>query len=182
MMILPGRACADPAQAKWPAMIWRLAHALSVPGELAQQAAVVTEFMIGALDVIDDVIDDESTAGNTGRAVNAGLALLSLAQAAGHELTGELPAAQGRLVWPCLTQALLVATAGEDLDILSESDSTVDESAALAMTERKSGALVAMAFELAGILHTSDPDMLSRLAEIGRQIGVLNQLDNDLQG
>ena len=163
-------------------MIWRLTQALSVPAELAQDAAVVTEFMIGALDVVDDVIDDESRADNASRAINAGIALLALAHAAGGELAKRLPADQGGLVGPCLSNALLVSTAGEDLDILFESDPTVDEAAALAMTEKKSGPLVAMAFELAGILHTSDPALLARLAEIGRQVGLLNQLDNDLQG
>jgi geranylgeranyl pyrophosphate synthase len=181
-MARPGRALYDAKRAKWPAMVLQVAATFGASEELALHAATVVELIIGALDVVDDVVDGElGPEFPVNRSLNATLALLSLADAAAQPLAQRLPYSRFLLFREAIQQGLLTATTGEDADIRFEDDQAVDEQAALDMTARKSGALVGMAFRLAAALSTADPAILDDIRDFGVQVGVVVQLDNDAQ-
>ncbi len=181
-MSRPGRALHDPAKAKWPAIVLQVSDALGAPTELALEAATVVEFVIGALDVVDDIIDDElepELPGN--RCLNATLALLALAEGLTLSLSQRLSPPRLAAFRASVQDALVSATQGEEQDILFEAEAMLDEQAALEMTEAKSGSLVAMAFRAAASLASEDPSTLDALAELGKYVGVSYQLQNDAE-
>jgi geranylgeranyl diphosphate synthase type I len=181
-MSRPGRALHDPAKAKWPAIMLQAGVALGASAEEVLDAATVVEFVIGALDIIDDVVDEELDADlPQSRCLNATLALLALAEVATLRLSQRLSPSRAHLFRGAVQDAIAAATIGEDLDILFEQDQNVEETAALDMTSRKSGSLVAMAFRAAASLGTEDAAVLDGVAELGRQVGIIYQLQNDAE-
>jgi len=163
-------------------MVLQVATVLGASAGLALPAATVVEFVIGALDVIDDVVDDELDAQfSMSRSLNGTLALLALADVATQRLSQDLPFSQLALFRSAISRGLVEATKGEDLDILYEDRAMVDEQAALCMTAQKSGSLVAMVLQLAGALATDNLGILNSLAEFGTHVGTIAQLQNDAQ-
>ncbi len=179
-MSRPGRALHDPAKAKWPAIMLQVGDALGASREEVLEAATAVEFIIGALDIIDDIVDEELDPDlAVGRCLNATLALLALAEVVTLRLSQRLSPSRADLFRGAVQEGVAAATTGEDLDILFEQDQNVDETAALDMTSRKSGSLVAMAFRAAASLATEDAAVLDGLAELGRRVGIIYQLQND---
>ncbi|HLY65650.1 MAG TPA: polyprenyl synthetase family protein, partial [Chloroflexota bacterium] len=104
-----------------------------------------------------------------------------LAEETSFRLSQRLSPSRVAQVRASIKDALITATKGEDVDILFEDVNSVDEEAAIEMTEQKSGALVAMAFRLAASVATDDKAILKAVAEFGTQVGTISQLENDAQ-
>jgi geranylgeranyl pyrophosphate synthase len=178
-----------------PAGIWALIPmyvarycAPDVNPELISCVALSCECFLCALDLLDDVEDDDSTTlrqqlGDA-RLLNVATALLALASqsllsATRHGLSNE------RLfsLLAVLHAKWLRATQGQHRDLLVEKQAMQDISSeeCLRITEDKSGSLVSLACSLATI-STSAPEQIRDLfASAGLQVGIAYQLDNDIR-
>ena len=59
LMARPGRALAPGGRAEWPALVCEPCRVLGGDARAAQRAATAVEFAVAAIDVADDLVDDE---------------------------------------------------------------------------------------------------------------------------
>jgi len=79
-------------------------------------------------------------------------------------------------------QGLLSTCIGQDLDVLQETNASGDAELAYAITQRKSGALVAAACQIGAALATDDAAILALIGTFSFHVGITAQLLNDIAG
>ncbi|HEU4793078.1 MAG TPA: polyprenyl synthetase family protein [Nitrolancea sp.] len=184
LMARPGRILAPGGSSEWSKLVLGTARALDGDQRSAVIAAAAVEFIAATVHFVDDLVDDEwdEEAGEPGRGLNASLALNWLAHRCLDELVGRVGLERTHLIGNLITQGILAACAGEDLDLLLETTADVSEDLAHEMTCRKSGSLIAMACQVGAAVATDDPEVLELMGAFGRHVGVVAQLLNDLAG
>jgi geranylgeranyl pyrophosphate synthase len=179
----PGRIlCSSGGPAIWPDSVQAVAAALGASADATAVAAAAVEFAVAAIDVADELIDDEWQGDNRSkaRAMNGSVALSFLAQQCVAELAPLLGAQRAAHVGAVISEGSLACCAGQDLDTCLEGTDASDEQAH-EMTVRKSGSLVAMAFRTAAAVACDDQDVIDAACVLGTHIGVIGQILNDLQ-
>lgn len=141
------------------------------------KAAAAVEMMILALDIIDDIQDEDHTDMPWCRmpkeiALNLALGFLSLSQEV--LLRSGWPAEQARSIAALFNDQLLAAINGQTLDLLNEIETEEDY---LSMVRQKSAALLVCACMTGVILATGSADQ--RVAEYAEEIGIAAQIKND---
>lgn len=156
--------------------------------ETAVPAAAGIEFFAAALDVFDDVEDQDAGEAlwqkyGRAQALNVANGLLSLAQLA----IGRLDQAKvGSISVTRAAEAMarcgIAACAGQQFDLDWESRASVTEAEYIRMTGMKSGSLVECACCLGAILAQADETTVACLSTFGRQLGIGAQITNDARG
>ena len=169
---------------RWPPYVFETCRALDGDEAAAVAAAAAVECAVAAIDVVDDLIDDEwtSCAQDRPRALNASVALAFLAQHCAAQVAGALGPERALLIQAILSEGTVGSCAGQDLDVVLETTADVSEERALEATWRKSGSLVAMACQVGAALATDESRVLDLAGTFGRHVGVCAQLLNDLAG
>jgi len=113
-----------------------------------------------------------------GQAINAGDALLALALRVA--LRADLPGAVKLQAQEALVSATLAMIEGQVLDLAAEGK-PLDGEGYLGMARRKTGALLGCAFVL-GALAAGRPDLWGTSQELGEELGLAFQIQDDLLG
>ncbi|HEY6539636.1 MAG TPA: polyprenyl synthetase family protein [Ktedonobacteraceae bacterium] len=172
----------------WPLLTLLVAQHFS-PGidlAFAGSVAIATECFVCALDLLDDVEDEDQTAIirelGVARALNVSTTLLTLAQHTFLSLSQQSirPALILRLLG-AMHEATLVATSGQHRDLLAErrkaGDLTREECIEIAAA--KAGAIMRLACLSGAICAGASKAERTEIAEIGELLGIAHQLDND---
>lgn len=172
----------------WPLLTLLVARCISprIALSFASSVAIATECFVCALDLLDDVEDEDQTPIllelGAARALNTSTALIALAQQA--LLSCLQSGADQPLVLRLLDtmqEALLVATSGQHRDILAEQrearDLTREECIEIAAA--KAGAIMRLACLLGAICAGATDAERAEFAEMGELLGIAHQLDND---
>jgi len=183
----------DPQRLTLPAGVWPLltllvAQSIS-PGIdplLASSVALAVECYVCAIDLLDDVMDEDQTttlqALGVARTLNVSTALLTLAQQAILSLSqqGAAPALVLRLLETLQESALAVA-AGQHRDVLAEQrpvqEFTREE--CIGIAEAKAGSIMRLACRLGALCAGADDALYEQFSEFGELLGIAHQLDND---
>ena len=172
----------------WPLLTLLVAQYFSPDINLAfaGSVAIATECFVCALDLLDDVEDEDQTPIiqelGAARVLNVSTTLLTLAQHAFLSLSqlSIKPALILRLLGT-MREATLVATSGQHRDLLAEQrkagDLTREECIEIAAA--KAGAIMRLACVLGAICAGASKAEQAEFAEIGELLGVAHQLDND---
>lgn len=184
LMARPGRILSPDSSSEWSKMVLGTARALGGDQRSAVIAAAAVEFIAATVHIVDDLVDDEwdDEAGNPGRGMNASLAFNWLAHRCLDDITERVGMERARLFGNLMSEGILAACAGEDLDLVLESATDVSEDLAHEMTCRKSGSLIAMACQVGAAVATDDPGVLELAGVFGKHVGMVAQLLNDLAG
>ena len=184
LLARPGRILAPDGAAKWPVMVLDTCQALGGDPAAAIGAAAAVEFAVAAIDVLDDVIDDEwaDDVRQQRRAANAGLTLGWLAQHCALRLAESLGAARAQLITTLIGEGALASCVGQDGDLALETRAEASEELALAVTCLKSGSLAAMACRVGAACADDDPAILREIGRFGHHVGVVAQVLNDIAG
>lgn len=146
-------------------------------GQQIYRAAAAVELMILALDIMDDLQDEDHMdmpwhALPKSIALNLSLALLTLSQ---ETLLGcNFPTAYIHKAAAFLSRQVLIATNGQTLDLLNEIG---NEEEYLNMVKQKSAALLVCACMTGVILATGEESAL--VQEYGQEMGISAQIRND---
>ena len=157
--------------------------------EASIPVAVAVELLGTALDIFDDIQDGDGALLRTHSVpmlINAAMALRECAQVALGDT--RLPVPLQAALSHAIASDTLRSVGGQTMDIAFEALPEVTLDAALAMTERKSGSLVGLVYRtgaMAGAyavgLGVRRAKQLGDLfAALGRNLGVILQLENDL--
>lgn len=181
-----------------PLLTMLMASYLSPQADLqaACDAALCLECQLCAFDLLDDVEDGDRTATlqklGVGRALNTATALLFLAQQSIQALEPPLPLdpageqagralARFRRCREALVESSLVACSGQHQDLLSEGQ-PVEQFAlkdGLAIAAAKAGSLLRLGCLLGALCVDAPDEICDLVAELGSNLGVAHQLDND---
>ena len=148
--------------------------------------AIAVECFVCALDLLDDVEDEDQTpslrALGVARALNVATALLMLAQQAILSLAQQaVPPGRILSLLETLEASALTATAGQHRDLLAEQRSaqelTLEE--CIEIAAGKAGALMRLACRLGALCAGADDVVCEHFSELGELLGIAHQLDND---
>lgn len=183
-----GTAQSDVPAGSWSLLTLLVAQCISphIGPAFASQVAIATECFVCALDLLDDVEDEDQTPIllelGVARALNISTTLLALAH---HALLSCLQSgADPPLVLHLLDliqEALLIATSGQHRDLLAEQrearDLTREECIEIAAA--KAGAVMRLACLLGATCAGATATECAEFAEMGELLGIAHQLDND---
>ncbi len=165
-----------------------LAVCRSICGQIqhALPAAAAIEFFVAALDVLDDIEDEDNEMAlwkRHGRALalNASTALLMLAQLAAARL--RLKSVSNVTVaraMEMIASSGAMACAGQHYDIEYESRPSISEAQYFKMIGMKSAALVECASRIGALLAGADDRQIESLGMFGRYLGIAYQIENDV--
>jgi geranylgeranyl pyrophosphate synthase len=148
--------------------------------------ALAVECVICALDLLDDVEDEDQTPIlkelGPARVLNVSTALLMLAQRMVLSIAqSEFPAESILRLLDAVQESLLVATTGQQRDLLAEQRAveqmTVEE--CIEIAAEKAGALMSLACRMGTLCAGADDEVCQDYALPGQLLGISHQLDND---
>lgn len=184
LLARPGRLFSTEVRTKWPAFVLTPCEALSGDPRAGVRAAAAVELAITAGDVFDDVADGDETdlPGGKARALNAGVALLCASHQCIADLRQHIEAQRVIAVSGLMAAGIARACQGQDLDLEMEGRIDVSEEASYRATDLKSGSLVSMACQVGVAVATDQTNLIEGVGELGRHIGIVAQLLNDIAG
>jgi geranylgeranyl diphosphate synthase type II len=168
-----------------PVLLLLVAEAHGASVDRALPAALAVEVFHNFTLVHDDLMDndDERRGGPTvhakwdpGTAVLTGDFLMGLS----YDLLGQVEGTDTEALYAVYHPMVERLCAGQALDASFETSAEVSVEAYLDMIDRKTGALLAAAFELGGLIGGAPPPQHERLAEAGRFVGRAFQIQDDL--
>jgi len=152
----------------------------------ASSVALAVECFVCAIDLLDDVMDEDQTTTlqvlGVARTLNVSTALLTLAQQAilSHSQQGAAPALVLRLL-ETLQESTLVVAAGQHRDVLAErrpvQEFTREE--CIEIAKAKAGSIMRLACRLGALCAGADEKLCEQFSEFGELLGIAHQLDND---
>lgn len=154
----------------------------------ATSVAIAVEVYICALDLLDDIEDDDQTPVvvelGVARVLSVATTLLFLSQQAllsTAQYAG--PVRVMRLI-EALSIASLTATSGQHRDILTAESSVTEltPQVCVEILTAKSGSLMSLACRLGALCAGASAEESERWAHLGKLLGVAHQLDNDAHG
>lgn len=159
---------------------------------LALPAAAAVELVHNFSLIHDDIEDgDEERRGRATvwriwgqpQAINAGDAMHGLARLALLGLDGRgVPPAKVLRAASILDETCVELCEGQYLDISYENQFDINIDAYLEMIARKTAALMACSFELGALLGTEDETLVERFRRLGRKMGLVYQIRDDILG
>jgi geranylgeranyl pyrophosphate synthase len=172
----------------WPLLTLLVAQHISphIDPILAGNVAIATECFVCALDLLDDVEDEDQTPIvqelGSARVLNVSTTLLTLAQQAFLSLLQHsIDQALVLRLLGSMQEAMVVATSGQHRDLLAEqrkaSDLTREECIEIAAA--KAGAIMRFACLVGAINAGASEVECAEIAEMGELLGIAHQLDND---
>ncbi len=154
--------------------------------ERAASVAVAMECYVCALDLLDDVEDDDQTpivsSLGTARALNASTTLLALAQQAIFALRRrDVSSSQVLRLLETLDACTMEAVTGQHRDLLAEGRSVHDLSReeCIDIAAGKAGGIMRAACLLGAVNAGAKKSVLRQFADVGTSLGIAHQLDND---
>ncbi len=170
---------------RWPLLVFAIVEAIAPESDMQQigYIAVATECFICALDLLDDIEDEDKTTIieqiGQARTLNVSTALLMLAyqyiiqSGLSNDLIMRLIAT--------LQDHTIRAIEGQHLDLCTEAQeaSTFNFSQCITIAERKAGSLLELVCHLAALCGYANEALCKKLVELGRLVGIAAQLDND---
>lgn len=183
-----GGTLSDKPPMRWGSMVFQACQSASSGSwEPAVPAAAALELLAAALELFDDLEDEDSSVFETGRekalAMNAACGLLIASQLCAFRLHN-CPdvAAKAPKVCGLLLSAGLRIGGGQHLDLTYEGRPDVSPDECLAIASLKSAELVKCAFEVGAALGTDHEHLVSLHAMFGWHLGMFAQVMNDIDG
>jgi geranylgeranyl pyrophosphate synthase len=152
----------------------------------ASSVAVAVECFVRAIDLLDDVIDEDQTptlqALGMPRTLNVSTALLTMAQQALLSLAEQgIAPLHILLLLNTMQESALIVTTGQQRDVLAEQrpaqDFTLEE--CIEIASAKAGSMMRLACRLGALCAGADNQLCEQFSELGELLGVSHQLDND---
>lgn len=172
----------------WALLPWLVAKDLkpSIDSTAACTVAIAIEFLICALDLLDDIEDGDKTPIvlqlGTARTLNVSTTLLLLTQSALLSLTElGIPSERILALIKILQGTTLSAAIGQHGDIVGEQQEieqyTYDD--CIRIARGKAGSLMHLACTIGCVFVGMDEQVCQFFAELGELLGIAHQLDND---
>jgi geranylgeranyl pyrophosphate synthase len=172
----------------WPLLTLLVAQHFSshIDSTLVSSVAVAAECFVCALDLLDDVEDEDQTPIlqelGVARVLNISTTLLALAQRTIISLLQQgVDAVLVLRLLGLMQEATLVATSGQHRDLLAEKHKAADltREECIEIAAAKAGAIMRLACLSGAVCAGASEVECAEFAEMGELLGVAHQLDND---
>lgn len=185
----------DGTKAKLPAGYWALLPLLiartinpTIDMSVAGTVAVAVECLMSAIDLLDDVEDDDQTSIileiGSARALNTSTVLVMLAQRMILSLSQyQVSPLLIIKILHTIQNSVIIAAIGQHQDLLAEKQSVSDFTYrdCLEIAERKGGELLSLACHLGALIAEANEGVCEKFAELGKLLGIVGQFENDNQ-
>ncbi len=168
-----------------PLLIAQYANS-QIDNTVASSVGVAIECFVCALDLLDDVEDEDQTPMvqklGVARTLNVSTTLLMLAQQALLSLAQQhIPYERVLLLLDTLQSSALHATAGQHRDLLAEQRTATDmtDEECIEIATGKAGAIMRLACLMGALVADADETLCEHFSEMGELLGIAHQLDND---
>lgn len=183
----------NPQDSTLPAGVWSLLTLLvaqhvspDIDPLIASSVAIAVECYVCALDLLDDIEDEDQTLVvrelGAARVLNVSTTLLMLTQRAILSLSqqGIAPTHILRLL-DTLQESVLVATVGQHRDLLAEQQSAQDFTSeeCIEIAKAKAGSIMRLACRMGALCANANDVVCEQFSELGELLGIAHQLDND---
>ena len=174
-----------------PLLLLLTAYAQGGNWENTLSAAAAVELMHNFSLIHDDIEDgSELRRGRptvwvkwgTAQAINAGDAMLGLAQLAVLRDAENMPAKDGISLFRRFNRTLLELTGGQHLDLVYEGASELNVHQYDRMVAGKTGALLAACFEMGAVAGGAEASQVEQMFSVGRAVGRAFQIQDDWLG
>jgi geranylgeranyl diphosphate synthase, type I len=186
----PGRCLAEREELSRPWFLLPMVVCEAICGEFkkALPLAASRQIFSAAADVFDDIEDADSTisvAAKYGPAIatNTATTLLFLAERALSRLS--LRNIKEELIiriTDAVNSFYITACTGQHLDLSPGSETATSEEFYLKLTDMKSASQVECSCYAGALLAGANPNLIAKLATFGHNLGMADQIANDLQG
>ncbi|HLJ32289.1 MAG TPA: polyprenyl synthetase family protein [Ktedonobacteraceae bacterium] len=153
---------------------------------VVSSVGVAIECFVCALDLLDDVEDEDQTPVvqklGVARTLNVSTTLLMLAQQALLSLAQQnIPSDRVLFLLDTLQTSTLHATAGQHRDLLAEQRPAEDmtDEECIEIAAGKAGAIMRLACLMGALVADADKILCVQFSEMGELLGIAHQLDND---
>lgn len=153
---------------------------------VVSSVGVAIECFVCALDLLDDVEDEDQTPNvqklGVARTLNVSTTLLMLAQHALLSLAQQnVPLERVLRLLGTLQSSALDATAGQHRDLLAEQRPVKDmtDEECIEIAAGKAGAIVRLACLIGALVADAGETLCTQFSEMGELLGIAHQLDND---
>jgi geranylgeranyl diphosphate synthase type I len=172
----------------WPLLTLLVAQHITpdIDPVFASSVAVAVECYVCALDLLDDVEDDDQTPVvktlGPARTLNVSTTLLMLTQRAILSLSQQGIASERILsLLDTIQECTLAATAGQHRDLLAEQRSAQEltREECIEIAAGKAGAIMGLACRLGALCAGATDALCEQFSEVGELLGISHQLDND---
>jgi geranylgeranyl diphosphate synthase, type I len=179
-----GKVLADELDPRWPTFVFASSNSVRGNHAAAVRIAAAVEIMIAALDVLDEVEDDDTSeliaAVGPSRSINTSTALISLSYTVLADIYHDsVPFAKIPAFIQVMSASVSRATIGQDAD-LSPQHHGESVATALNIARMKAGALVGGACRLGAMTGSGEAAILDLFERWGTHYGAMAQLANDL--
>lgn len=185
----PGKLSGEPVHGfTWALLPLMACQACAGDPRRAYPVAIALDCLIAAVDVLDDIEDDDAPDALHRRcglatATNVATALLFLSQAAlGELIIGGVPPATVTAISQVLANAGVRATIGQQDDLTPNHDHMLDVDRYLTMIGRKSAGFVEAACHCGALLGQVSEGDIEAYCQAGYQMGLALQIGNDIVG
>ena len=168
-----------------PLLIAQYANS-QIDDTVASSVGVAMECFVCALDLLDDVEDEDQTPVvqqlGVARTLNVSTTLLILAQQALLSLAQQnVPLERVLHLLDTLQSSALQATAGQHRDLLAEQRSAKDmtDEECIEIAAGKAGAIMRLACLMGALVADANATLCTQFSEMGELLGIAHQLDND---
>lgn len=188
----PGKLLAiaedEEAAKSWPLLTFFIAHHVrpDVSAQVASQAAVAIEYLVSALDLLDDVEDEDQSdvvaSIGVARTLNVSTALLTMARSLIASSTEEgLARSFAEQMQVSFDQYLLQAIVGQHRDLLAEDQdiASVSYEDAIMIARGKGGSLMRLACLMGVQCAQGGKEWAELYGELGELLGTAYQIEND---
>lgn len=172
----------------WALLPLLIAHHVNpfIEDAVVSTVGVAIECFVCALDLLDDVEDEDQTPIvqklGIARTLNVSTTLLMLAQQALLSLALQnIPSDRVLLLLHTLQTSAVVATAGQHRDLLAEQRPAKDmtDTECIEIAAGKAGAIMRLACVMGALVADVDETLCAQFSEMGELLGIAHQLDND---
>lgn len=158
---------------------WMLAYqkALGIEGGKVTDLGFIVDLIVYAADILDD-LQDGATAIKDGKQLNEAIFILVFSIHAVQQMA--LPSVVHARISTILTENLMLALMGQQLDLTNQSNSSEDY---FLMVEKKAGTFFKLASDLVmSVLEEPiDSDLLKETTKLSNSLGIYNQILNDIE-
>lgn len=177
-----------PTAGTWPLLTLLVAQHIAPSIDLikAGWVALAVECFVCALDLLDDVEDEDQTRViqelGISRSLNASTALLTLSQQFILSLRQEqVTAARTLMLLQAFADCLVAAVTGQQRDLLAEHRRAreVTREEYVEIAAGKAGAIMRLACQAGAICAGGSRKVTAQFGELGMELGLAHQLDND---
>lgn len=167
----------------WSLLVYLLSGSLAptVDSQISCSIAVALECYVCAIDLLDDVIDEDQTPTLLALGIPRTLCVYDALRTLSYQALLACPPVMERTLVKTLNASSLLIASGQTEDVLAEQRDawTMSPETCIEIARAKAGSMMRLACQCAGVSASVPEGLFQTCSMMGELLGIAHQLDND---